>query len=104
MRALLCRVCLVVGFSLSSLEIYPATSFWPAEFLLKNPLINLWGFPFKLFVAFPLLLLIFFSLHLIFISLINMCFGMFLLGFILYGTLCASRTLETISFPISGSF
>ena len=33
-----------------------------------------------------------FSLYLIFDSLINMCLGMFLLGFILYGTLCASRT------------
>ena len=28
------------------------------------------------------------SLCLIFVSLISMCFGMFLLGFILYGTLC----------------
>ena len=31
-----------------------------------------------------------FSLYLIFESLINMCLGVFLLGFILYGTLCAS--------------
>ena len=31
-----------------------------------------------------------FSLYLIFDILINMCLGMFLLGFILYGTLCAS--------------
>ena len=38
-----------------------------------------------LFVAFLLLLSIFFSLYLIFDSLINMCLGMFLLGFICMG-------------------
>ena len=32
------------------------------------------------------------SLCLVFVSLISMCLGMFLLGFILYGTLCASWT------------
>jgi len=39
-------------------------------------------------VAFPMLLLI--TLCLIFISLITMCHGTFLLGFILHGTLCTS--------------
>ena len=34
------------------------------------------------------------------ISLISMCLGMFLLGFTLYGTLCASWTWLTISFSI----
>ena len=53
-----------------------------------------------LFVAFPLLLLIFFSLCLIFVSLINVCLGMFLFGFILYGTLWASWTWVAISFPM----
>ena len=43
-------------------------------------------------------------LYFIFDCLINMCFGMFLLGFILYGTLCASWTWLTISFPILGKF
>ena len=38
----------------------------------------------SIFIAFPLLLL---SLCLIFVSLINMFLGVFLLGFILYGTL-----------------
>ena len=37
-------------------------------------------------------------------SLINMCLGVFLLVFILYGTLCASWTWLTISFPILGKF
>ena len=45
-----------------------------------------------------------FSLYLIFDSLINMCLGMFLLGFILYGTLCSSWTWLTISFHILGKF
>ena len=45
MRPLLASVFLVVDISLSSLELYCATPFSPAEFLLKNQLITLWGFP-----------------------------------------------------------
>ena len=45
-----------------------------------------------------------FSLYLIFDSLINMCLGVFLFGFILYGTLCASWTWLTVSFPTLGKF
>jgi len=50
-----------------------------------------YGFPCMLLVAFPLLLLIFniLSLCFVFVSLISMCLGMFLLAFILY-PLCAS--------------
>ena len=54
-----------------------------------------------LFVAFPLVLLIFFSLYLILDSLI-ICLGMFLLGFILYGTLYFLYL--TISFTMLGKF
>ena len=57
-----------------------------------------------LLVASLLLLLIFFSLCLVPVSLISMCLGMFLLGFILYGTLCASWTSLTISFSMLGKF
>ena len=56
------------------------------------------------FVAFPLLLFIFFSLSLIFVSLIAMCLGIFLLGFILSGILCTSWTWVSISFPLLGNF
>ena len=37
------------------------------------------------------------SLCLVFVSLINMCLGVFSFGFILYGTLCVSWTQLTIS-------
>ena len=42
------------------------------------------------------------SLCLISVSLINMCLNVFLLGFTLYGTLCASWTSLTIAFPMWG--
>ena len=44
------------------------------------------------------------SLCLVFFSFISMCLGVFLLGFILYGTLCASWTWLTISFSMLGKF
>ena len=59
-RAFLGRVFLVVGFFPLSLQTYPATPFWPAEFLLKNLLITLWGFPYTSFVTFTLFIWIFF--------------------------------------------
>ena len=43
-------------------------------------------------------------LCLVFVSLISMCLGMFLLGFILYGALCASWTSLTIYFSMLGKF
>src|SRR5574340_337868 len=44
------------------------------------------------------------SLCLIFVNLINMCLGVFHLGFILFGTLWVYWTWVTISFPILGNF
>ena len=44
------------------------------------------------------------SLCLIFINLINMCLGVFHLGFILFGTLCVSWTWVVISFSILEKF
>ena len=45
-----------------------------------------------------------FPLCLIFISLIDMCLGVFHLGFILFGSLWVSWTWMAISFPILGKF
>ena len=44
------------------------------------------------------------SLRLIFVNLINMCLGVFHLGFILFGTLWVSWSWVIISFPILGKF
>ena len=49
--------CKIVPFSTL---IYSAIVFWPTEFLLKHQLLNKWGFPCMILVAFPLVLLIFF--------------------------------------------
>ena len=84
-------VILVIDFPLSVLKIYPASPFWPAEFLLKDQLLSVWGslvcYLLLLFAPFNIL-----SLCLVFVSLISMCLGVFLLVFILYGTLPASWT------------
>ena len=58
------NVFLVVVFSFLFFWIFCITSFWFAKFLLKSQLITLWGFPCVLFVAFPLLLLMSFSMSL----------------------------------------
>ena len=75
--------------------------------MLKNLPITLLGFPCMLFRCFPKLLSVFFFfffLSLVLVSLINMCLGVFLLGFILYGNHCASWTWVSDSFPMLGKF
>ena len=62
------------------------------------------GIPLYVNCCFSLAVFNIFSLHLIFVSLINMCLGVFLLGFVLYGTLCTSCTRLTLSLPILGKF
>ena len=62
------------------------------------------GIPLYIIFCFSLAAFHIFSLNLIFVSLINMYLAMFLLGFILYGTLCASWTWVAISFPMLGKF
>ena len=56
------------------------------------------GFPLYVTSCFSLTAFNTLSLCLVFVSLISMCLGVFLLGFILYGFLCASWILFTISF------
>ena len=62
------------------------------------------GFPFYVTCCFFLAAFNILSFCLVFVSLISMCLGMFLLGCILYGTLCASWTWLTISFSMLGKF
>lgn len=89
MGALLCRIFLVLNSFPSSPQIYLVTPFWLADFLLKNQQRYLQGFPSMLFIAYSLLLLIFFFVfNLIFVCSISMCLGIFSLGFILNGILC----------------
>ena len=62
------------------------------------------GIPLSVICCFSLVAFNIRSLCLIFVSLINMCLGVFCLGFILFGTLWVSWTWEAISFPILGKF
>ena len=59
-------------------------------------------FPLYITYCFSLAAFNILSLCLVFVSLISMCLGVFLLGFILYGILCASWTWLTISFSMLG--
>ena len=62
------------------------------------------GFPLYVICHFSLVIFNNFFWSLIFVSLITMCLDVFLFGFILLGTLCASWTWFTISFSVLGKF
>ena len=64
--------------------------------------LNSMGFPLYVICCFSLSELNILSLCLVFVSLISMCLDMFLLGFILYGTVCTSWTWVTTFFLILG--
>ena len=97
MRSLPCTVILIVDFSLSIVSIYPAIPFWPAKFFAKKSAVKHMGFSFYVTCCFSFSAFNRLSLCFIFVSLINMYLGMFLLGFILYGTHCVSWTWLIIS-------
>ena len=111
MRSLLGRVILVGGFSYNLLFSYNLQHF---KYILPLPLvsrvsaeksaINLIAIPFYVICSFSLAAFNIFSLYLTFDSLVNMCLGVFLLGFILYGTLCTSWPWVVISVPMLGKF
>ena len=52
------------------------------------------------YLLLPLVAFNIFSLYLIFVSLISICLSIFLLGFILFGTLCTLWTWVIVSFPM----
>jgi len=62
------------------------------------------GFPLYVTCCFSLATFNILSLYLVFASLVSMCLSVFLLGFILYGALCASWTWLTISISTFGKF
>ena len=62
------------------------------------------GIPLCVICCFSLAAFNIYFLCLIFVNLINMCLGMFHLGFILFGTLWDSWTWVTISLSILGNF
>ena len=66
--------------------------------------VTLMGIPLCVNCCFSLAAFDICSLCLIFVNLINMCLGVFHLGFILFGTLWVSWTWMAISFPILGKF
>ena len=64
----------------------------------------LMGTPLGIICCFSLAVFNICSLCSIFVNLINMCFGVFCLRFIMFGTLWVSWTLVAISLPILGKF
>ena len=71
---------------------------------IERSAVILMGIPLCVICCFSLAAFNICSLCLIFVNLINMCLGVFHLGFILFGTLWISWTWVIISFPILGKF
>ena len=71
---------------------------------IERSAIILMGIPFCVICCFPLVAFNICSFCLIFVNLINMCFGVFHLGFILFWTLWVSWAWVIISFLFNGSF
>ena len=71
---------------------------------IERSAVILMGIPLCVICSFSLAAFNICPLCLIFVNLINMCLGVFCLGFILFGTLWVSWTWVIISFPILGKF
>ena len=103
MRSFLGTVIWAVGifrFITLSMSCQPS---WFEVFPLKDKLFSLWESP-CCYLLFSLAAFNICSLCLILVNLINMCLGVFHLGFILFGTLWVSWTWVIISFSILGKF
>ena len=90
MITLLGRVFLVVGSSLFITLNTLCHSLLSCRVSAERSAVNLMGVPLYVICHFSLVAFNNFSLSLIFVNFITMCLGVFLLGFILPGTLCAS--------------
>ena len=71
---------------------------------IERSAVILMGIPFCVISCFSLAAFNIYSLYWIFVNLINMCLGVFCLGFILFWTLWVSWTWVAISFPFLGKF
>ena len=71
---------------------------------VERSAVILMGIPLYVTCCFSLAAFNICSLCLIFVNLINMCLGVFHLGFILFGTLWVSWTWVISSFPVLGKF
>ena len=69
----------------------------------ESSAVKLMGIPLCVIWCFSLAAFNIFSLYLIFDSLINMCLGVFLLGFILYGTLCTKCFIFNLYLPVQNN-
>ena len=104
MRALLGRLILVGGFfPFISLSI-SCHSLLACRVSVEKYADSLIGVPLYVICFFSIAAFKIFYLSLVLVSLINMCLRVFLLGFILYGTHCASWIWVSVSFPILGNF
>jgi len=65
-------------------------SLLPCRVSAERSVVKCMGFPLYVTCCFSFAAFSILSLCLVFVSLVSMCLGMFLLGFVLYGTLCAS--------------
>ena len=96
-------VLLVDFFPFSTLNI-SCHSFLACRVSPERSAVKHMRFPLYVMCCFSLAAFNILSLYLDFVSLISICLGLFLLGFILYGILCASWTWLTISFSMLGNF
>ena len=78
-------------FPFSTLNI-PYHSLLACRISAERSAVKCMWFPLYVTCCFFLVAFNILSLGLVFVSLISMCYGMFLLGFILYGTFCPSWT------------
>ena len=79
-------------------------SFLAQRVSIERSAVILMGFPLCVLCCFSLPAFNICSLCLVFSSLINMCLGVFHLGFILFGAFWVSWTWVAISLPILGKF
>ena len=103
MRSLLGTVIWAVGYFLSSLCM-SCHSLLTWRVSIERSSVIIMGIPLCVICCFSLAAFNICSLCLIFVDLINMCLGVFQLGFALFGILWVSWTWVIISFPILGKF